>query len=160
MKYEEVPLFNENELGTSKIPLFKENQSALKEGGKICWAIKPFIKYGGGWQDSRRCACERVCDSYSKLKGKEVEKGYISNNLGICQKSGGNFLTMANVEEKMKGNNFGDNMERGRASDNTWTQNVKGGQMIKLSGSSKEGQGKRKRKDINEGGVEMVKKGG
>jgi hypothetical protein len=32
MKYEEDPLFNENGLGTLEIPLFKENQSALKEG--------------------------------------------------------------------------------------------------------------------------------
>jgi hypothetical protein len=32
--------------------------------------------------------------------------------------------------------------------------------MIKLTRSSKEGQGKRKRKDINEEGAEMVKNGG
>jgi hypothetical protein len=32
MKYEKDLLFNENGLGTPKIPLFKENQSELKEG--------------------------------------------------------------------------------------------------------------------------------
>jgi hypothetical protein len=32
--------------------------------------------------------------------------------------------------------------------------------MIKLTRSSEEGQGKRKGKDINEGGAKMVKKGG
>jgi hypothetical protein len=64
---------------------------------------------------------EGVCDNYSKLEEKEVEKGYISKNLGMGQKSSGNFLTMANVEEKMNSNNFGDNIERRRASDNTLT---------------------------------------
>jgi hypothetical protein len=77
---------------------------------------------------------EGVCDSYSKLKGKDVEKGYISKNMGMGQKSGGNFLTMANVEEKMKSNNFEDSMERQRASDNTWTQNDKGGTNDKING--------------------------
>jgi hypothetical protein len=120
MKYEEDLLFNENGLGTPKIPLFKENQSALKEGERyVGQSSLSLNKVEGGKTQEGVHVFEGVCDNYSKLDEKEVEKGYISKNLGMSQKSSGNFLTMANVEEKMKSNNFGDNIERRRASDNT-----------------------------------------